>query len=136
LETFQRDQQNGTFRGWLRRITENKIRDHWRRQKGQPIAEGGSDALAAWERYARDSGDAEQVASEETQQVFAEMVQCIRSEFEETTWRAFLGVTVDGRSPADVADELKISVNAVYVAKSRVLQRLRANFKQPEPPLE
>lgn len=45
--------------------------------------------------------------------------------YEGWTWRAFWRVAVDGCSPADVADELDMSVNAVYIAKSRVLRRLR-----------
>ncbi len=49
----------------------------------------------------------------------------VRAEFEDRSWQAFWRVAVDGRRAADVAAELKISVNAVYVARSRILRRLR-----------
>ena len=49
----------------------------------------------------------------------------IRSEFSETACTAFLRVVVDGAAPKDVADELQISVNSVYLAKSRILRRVR-----------
>jgi DNA-directed RNA polymerase specialized sigma24 family protein len=49
----------------------------------------------------------------------------IRSEFEDRTWRAFWGVVVEGRPAADVAAALGMSANAVYVARSRILRRLR-----------
>jgi RNA polymerase sigma-70 factor (ECF subfamily) len=52
----------------------------------------------------------------------------VRSEFESHTWDAFWQVAVGGRAPADVAVTLRISVNAVYLAKSRVLKRLREEF--------
>ena len=52
-------------------------------------------------------------------------LELIQGEFAERTWKAFWRVAVDGCTPADVADELGLSVNSVYLAKSRVLRRLR-----------
>ena len=52
-------------------------------------------------------------------------LEMIQMEFAERTWKAFWRVIVDGCRPADVADELEMSVNSVYLAKSRVLRRLR-----------
>jgi RNA polymerase sigma-70 factor (ECF subfamily) len=46
-------------------------------------------------------------------------------EFQPATWQAFWGLTVEGKSGAEVAAELGLSVDAVYAAKSRVLRRLR-----------
>ena len=53
----------------------------------------------------------------------ARATELVRSEFEPTTWRACWEVTVQGRPASEVAQELGISVNAVYLAKSRVLAR-------------
>jgi RNA polymerase sigma-70 factor (ECF subfamily) len=52
-------------------------------------------------------------------------LELMRNEFEEPTWRACFECTVNDRPAAEVARELGLSVNAVYVAKSRVLRRLR-----------
>jgi hypothetical protein len=41
------------------------------------------------------------------------------------SWRAFWLVVCEIRRPSDVAAELQISLNAVYLAKSRVLHALR-----------
>jgi RNA polymerase sigma-70 factor (ECF subfamily) len=49
----------------------------------------------------------------------------MESQFEHTTWQACLQTVVHGRSAAEVAGELGISTNAVYIAKSRVLRHLR-----------
>jgi RNA polymerase sigma-70 factor (ECF subfamily) len=49
----------------------------------------------------------------------------IERDFQEVTWRAFRGVMLDGDTPAAVAARLGISVNAVLLAKSRILARLR-----------
>ena len=52
-------------------------------------------------------------------------LQLAKREFAAGTWQAFWGVVVDGRPAADVARDLGISPNAVYLARGRVLRRLR-----------
>ena len=49
----------------------------------------------------------------------------IRSEFGNQTWTAFNLVWFESQSPDLVADKLQIGIEKVYVAKSRVLKRLR-----------
>jgi RNA polymerase sigma-70 factor (ECF subfamily) len=49
----------------------------------------------------------------------------VEPEFTPSTWRAFRRVVLEGAPPTAVAAELGTSVNAVFIAKSRVLQRLR-----------
>ena len=44
LGTFHRDRPGDTIRGWLRGITRNQVLMHFRRNQGQPRAEGGSAA--------------------------------------------------------------------------------------------
>ena len=52
-------------------------------------------------------------------------LELVRAEFEDRTWQAFWRVAAEGRPPADIADELGMTLHAVYKAKSRVLCRLR-----------
>ena len=66
--------------------------------------------------------------AEETQRLYRRALQLIQTEFVERTWRAFLLLTVEGKPAADVAAELGMSLGAVYIAKSRVLSRLREEF--------
>jgi RNA polymerase sigma-70 factor, ECF subfamily len=49
----------------------------------------------------------------------------VQYQFEDRTWTAFWKVTVENRSPAEVAAELGITANAVRLATSHVLRRLR-----------
>ena len=72
--------------------------------------------------------DSEAGAEEEAGDLYRRALELIRSEFEERTWRAFLMVTVEGRLPADAAAALGTTPGAVYIAKSRVLKRLREEF--------
>jgi RNA polymerase sigma-70 factor, ECF subfamily len=53
------------------------------------------------------------------------LLDLVEEEFEPATVRAFRRLALDGASGAEAAAELGLSVAAVYVAKSRVLQRIR-----------
>ena len=65
---------------------------------------------------------------EERKILYRRAVEFLRKEFEERTWQAFWQVAVEERPPSDGASELGMSVNAVYLAKSLVLRRLREEF--------
>jgi RNA polymerase sigma-70 factor (ECF subfamily) len=127
IDRFRRDHPGDTFRGWLWTITQNKLRDHWRRGGGRPEAVGGSTAQQALLQIPQEqSGDsAECDLSLEAASVLHRALEMIRSEVQERTWQAFWRVTVEGRAVSDVAAELDLKPGAIYVAKSRVLRRLR-----------
>jgi RNA polymerase sigma-70 factor, ECF subfamily len=126
IDSFERDQTRGTFRGWLRTIADNKINDFFRRTKRQPPAEGGTDAH---ERFlAIPDGDGSRVseASDEEDAIIVQKIRdLIRPEFEDRTWQAFWRTVVDGDQSGVVADALGMKPGAVRQAKSRVLRRLR-----------
>ncbi|MBN2577934.1 MAG: sigma-70 family RNA polymerase sigma factor, partial [Pirellulales bacterium] len=61
------------------------------------------------------------------------VLESIRAEFEPRTWEAFWRTTIDGQSPAHVAEDLAMTVPAVYMAKSRILRRLRQALGQLPP---
>lgn len=154
IAAFRNDRRQDTFRGWLRIITLNKVHDHFRKQKREPRAIGGSEALQRFARVpappaaddlaldptgsiavgaelpaAEPMSAAEQSpAAEEAaleRQLFQRGLELIRGEFEPRTWQAFWRTAVDGRAAKDVGADLSMSPGAVRVAKSRVLQRLR-----------
>lgn len=112
--------RQGSFRGWLRTVLLNKWREQHRRQGsmvrvGMPAdgPEQSTEALdALWE-------------AEYRRNVIARLARQIQGEFRPATLEAFWATTVQDRPPVEVAAELGVSVGAVYIAKSRVLRRLR-----------
>jgi RNA polymerase sigma-70 factor (ECF subfamily) len=49
----------------------------------------------------------------------------VRREFKEATWQTFQRTAIEGVPSQQVADDLKMTLGAVYAAKSRVLGRIR-----------
>lgn len=116
--------QPGSFRGWLWTITRSKLIDFVRNQKRQPEAVGGSDAQAGIQQMPEALDESASVPGQHSALV-RRALDMIRPDFEEASWQAFWRVVMEDQPPAEVAKSLGISANAVYIAKSRVLRRLR-----------
>jgi RNA polymerase sigma-70 factor (ECF subfamily) len=119
LPGFEYDRRKG-FRGWLKTVVTNKFRDRCRRRAAAPPAEDGALADVAGPDPADALSDAEY-----NQYLAAQALRLMQAEFQPATWKACWEHAVNARPAADVARELGLSVNAVYLAKSRVLRRLR-----------
>jgi RNA polymerase sigma-70 factor (ECF subfamily) len=126
LPGFRHNQSPGAFRAWLRGIAVNRLREYWRSRHGRIQATGGGDVDQAL-RDLEDPGSPLSRAwdLEHDRHVAQSLLESIRLEFQPATWQAFEEVVREGRPAAEVAAELGLSVNAVLIAKSRVLKRLR-----------
>lgn len=129
LARFRHDRPGDSFRGWLWTITRNKVRDHFRRRAARHEDDGAAaQALLdqAAESVSDDTGDPLTEAGIELAQRLLRMVE---GDFEPRTWQAFWRTTIDGLSAREVAVELGMSIGAVYMAKSRVLARIREELE-------
>lgn len=112
----------GAFRAWLRGILANHLRKYFRDRPPlagaidlDAIADPDSVLGRAWDR-------------EHDEHVAARALRLVEGDFGKETWAAFRLQVLEGRPPREVAAELGLSVNAVLLAKSRVLKRLRAEL--------
>jgi RNA polymerase sigma-70 factor (ECF subfamily) len=119
LPTYERG-PGQSFRGWLARVTRNQCQDFRRRRATRALP--AADGLSGVDDRTPGS-DLEE--TEYRQRLVSRGLELIRPDFEETTWAAFTGVMVDRRPAAEVAAGLGMSENAVYLARHRVLTRLR-----------
>jgi len=123
LPTYERG-EGQSFRGWLFRLTVNECWDFRRRKatRALPGAEGLSPV-------SDDDPVSELEETEYRRLLVHRGLEVIRADFSDSTWTAFTRVMVEGRSPTDVAAELNLSVNAVFLARHRVLTRLRQELQ-------
>lgn len=109
----------GRFRGWLWTVTRNKFLER-NRVKRVPTGAGDAAEAAAPDDFVQEIDEAEYRSY-----IVDRALQIMKSDFQPTTWRACWENVVQGRPAAEVAQELGLSVNAVHLAKARVLRRLR-----------
>jgi RNA polymerase sigma-70 factor (ECF subfamily) len=125
LPHFKHPGHAGAFRGWLRAILANRMKSFWRAGRCRPQT-GDEHFLELAERMATDDHELSRLWDQEHDaHVLGRLLELIDQEFEPTTVQAFRQVTLAGQKAEAVAADLGISVAAVYIAKSRVLRRLR-----------
>jgi RNA polymerase sigma-70 factor (ECF subfamily) len=135
LPRFDYEPERGSFRGWLRTIMANRLRAFYRGRQSRPMAAGGSDFDQVAAQLEDPHSQLSQLWNREHDQYLSRrLLEMIKPDFEATTWRAFERVTIDGAKPAETAKELGISVNAVFIAKSRVMRRLRQEMQELSDP--
>ena len=121
MDQFEYDPEQ-SFRAWLRTVVMNRIYERARPRKvtlvtgGDPIDIAQDDVSAAFEE------------AEYCGYLTSRALEIMQRDFEPTTWKACWEVIVAGKSASVVARELGMSEGAVYVAKCRVLSRLRTEL--------
>jgi len=115
LPTFQYE-PNRSFRAWLYTVLANKWKDSRKARRPGPLVDEPADAADPVEAID---------AAEYRTVVLGRALGMLKPEFQPITWEAFRATAIEGRPAAEVAVQLGLSCNAVYLARSRVLQRLR-----------
>ncbi len=122
---FTADREQGSLRGWLSRITRNRIADYHRDRKNCPEVPLTADIA---DRLARLDVDEESPKPTSARLLLERALELVRGDFTANTWQAFLLHGRDGRPAPEVAGLLGITALAVRQARARVLRRLRAEF--------
>jgi RNA polymerase sigma factor (sigma-70 family) len=124
MPEFEYDPQRGKFRGWLLQTTRHRLHKFFARKQRAPQTasetvierfldqEPGADEHLRWEEDYR-------------RRLFDWAAEKARPEFQPATWEAFWLTSVESVSVKEIANKLGISVGAVYIARSRVVARLR-----------
>jgi RNA polymerase sigma-70 factor (ECF subfamily) len=118
----------GSFRGWLSRITRNETIDRLRTLSSRKEMLDASGVARKLEQQAIDESTEsirDEFDSARRKQLFLWAAVHVRSRTGEVNWMAFWKTSVDGIAIDQVATELGISEGAVYVARCRILKRIR-----------
>lgn len=132
VDRLDYDPTRGSFRGWLYTIARNKLFNFLDGRRRRVRGTGDSDVQEQLTEQVAPATDSNEWDREAERRLAAWAMERIRGEFQESTWRAFWMTSVEGRDAKSVAVELGLSPGAVYVAKSRVLARLKREIQSQE----
>ncbi|MFT4556512.1 MAG: RNA polymerase sigma factor [Planctomycetales bacterium] len=128
MRSFAYDSSRGSFRGWLKTVTQNAIRDLIADSRKQ--GRGAGDTLTArlLEQISDETASAEleeQITAQYERELLEEAGIHVQARVKPTTWSAYHMTAVDQKTAADTAQSLNLPVSEIYVAKSRVIKMLR-----------
>ena len=120
------DPARGSFRGWLFKVVRNELSDFGAAKKRHQSGSGDTDMKRRLEAQPAPTADeAAAWESDYERQLFALASEQVRRDFQESTWHAFWLTAILGKSGKEVAGVLGMSTAAVYLAKRRIIARLR-----------
>jgi RNA polymerase sigma-70 factor (ECF subfamily) len=125
VRRLEYDRQRGAFRNWLFTIVRRKLADWRAAQRKHTPGSGDSAIQHVLEQCPDQAAPDTQWEAEWQERLFAWAYQSVRRGVSATTWQAFWRTAIEQRPGKQVAADLGISVAAVYLARSRVLARLR-----------
>ena len=126
---FVVDRQRGRFRTWLYAIGRNICLQQLARLQARERANGGPSTDLA-DLPDSSTPSREEFDTELKRHAFLWVARNIRHEFQTKTWESFWRTAVQNHSIQSTAEDLQISVGAVYVARSRVMARLRSRVQE------
>jgi len=126
---YKHDQPGATFRGWLYRITRNLTVDFFRRQ--------GKDLLAQAPVH-EDLQQIQEPSLEESQEfhfafrkhLFTVVAKVVQHQVHPQTWTAFWKTEIEHLDVTQASVELSMTRGAIYVARSRVIAKLRKEIQK------
>ena len=127
------DPKTDSFRGWLFTIVRHKLLDFHARPRHLWQGSGDVQLHALIENQAeRENGDTTEWEREYQRSLFAWAAEKVKPQVQPATWQAFWQTAVEGKPGEEVARKLGMSLGAVYIAKSRVIVRLREAIRAME----
>ncbi|MGO9915005.1 MAG: RNA polymerase sigma factor [Isosphaeraceae bacterium] len=133
IDRFDPDPARGSFRGWLFKIARNLMINLLAARRVRPQATGDSDVQEMLEQVpAPDGAETAFFDAEYRRRLLFWAADRVRGEFRKSTWQAFWLTAVEGEDRKAAAQACGISVGAVYIARSRVMARLKAVIEEVE----
>jgi RNA polymerase sigma-70 factor (ECF subfamily) len=131
IERLDYDPRRGSFRAWLFTVVRNKLRNFLESRRHQVQGSGDTGVQEALNAQPTPiDGPEEEWDRDYERRLFAWAAEQVRGTVQEATWQAFWQTAVEGKSGQEVAQTLGLTVAAVYLAKSRVMAKLKEQIRQ------
>jgi RNA polymerase sigma-70 factor (ECF subfamily) len=128
------DPARGAFRNWLFTVVRRKLLT-WRAAQGSGLrASGDSTTRRLLEQHPAPEGEAEEWDAAWERRLFAWACAQVRRAVSATTWQAFWRTAVEGQPGTEVASDLGLTPTALYLARRRVLSRLKELVRSVQEP--
>jgi RNA polymerase sigma-70 factor, ECF subfamily len=129
VETWESHEEGPRFRNWLGRVTRNAIHNVMTRTK--PDRATGASSVQDMLLSMPDGCDmTTAILNESRMEAYRWAARQVQTEFSASTWTMFQETTIGGHSVVDVAKSLGSSSGAVYVARCRVMQRIKVKLNE------
>ena len=125
VERFEPDERRGRFRSWLFRVAKNQSLLKLRTLNGQARGVGGTESIARLNEVADPRTAEQEFVTAFRRRAFRWAARKVRDQVQQVTWEAFARTAIDSQSPQEVAQQLGIEIGSVYLARSRVMGRLK-----------
>jgi RNA polymerase sigma factor (sigma-70 family) len=129
FQNFEHSGRRGAFRAWLNTIVRRRLADKCRERRARlEVASGSADVMQLLVDIAgEEDGEADRHGL-----ISEEMLDQVRGACAPENWNAFCRQVYEGQSAEQVAQELGITTNQAYLAKSRIVRRLREAAQRGE----
>ena len=127
---WEPDSGRARFRTWLKRVADNAIINALTRRKPDQASGRTSMLQALDDQPINDEPATDLLDFEYRREVFRWAAKEIQGEFHPETWQAFWQTSVEESTVNEVAQRLGKTRGAIYVARSRVIQRLQAKIQE------
>lgn len=128
-QRLEYDERRGLFRSWLFTIVQNRLTDHWRREGIRERGTGDTGAHEQLQALPQGGDETAEWDADYQRQLFQYAASIVKPDFSEATWQAFWMTAVEGQSGKEVAESLGLTAAAVYLAKGRVMARLKEQVR-------
>jgi RNA polymerase sigma-70 factor (ECF subfamily) len=131
IPRFEYDPERSSFRNWLFTVVRSKLNNFFAAQARQPRLAGETTI-----RHFAESEPEPSLEESWQREYQANLVRWaagqIQGEFKAQTWDAFWRTAIQGEAAETVAGELGLTLNALYIARSRVTNRLKEAIQTSE----